>query len=108
MPRHRRTGTPWTELPGFGRIAFPRNDDLPDTEHEIRSMTSAGTKAVAMTSTPAVVDLDPVHSPDGKRIAFTRWGADPDELWVMNADGTGLAVVPGSGWAHHPGWSPIA
>ncbi|MEV4514214.1 hypothetical protein AB0K00_35300 [Dactylosporangium sp. NPDC049525] len=91
---------------GSARIAFSRNDDLPGTEHEIMSMTSTGTNVVVLTNTPAVVDLDPVYSPDGKRIAFTRWGAGPDELWVMNADGTGLAVVPGSGRAHHPAWSP--
>src|SRR4051794_39628907 len=66
------------------RIVFSRNDDLPNTEHEIMSMTSTGGNVLALTNTPAVADLDPVHSPDGKRIAFSRWGAGADELWVMN------------------------
>ncbi|GAA3240497.1 hypothetical protein GCM10010532_080960 [Dactylosporangium siamense] len=60
------------------RIVFSRNDDLPGTEPEIMSMTSAGTNVLALTNTPAIVDLGPVYSPDGKRIAFSRWGAGPD------------------------------
>jgi Tol biopolymer transport system component len=85
------------------RIVFSRNDI---SNHDIYSMTPAGTKVVALTSTPGVQDVFPVVSPDGKRIALTRYGAGPDNLWVMNADGSGLTVVPGSGRTGRASWSP--
>ena len=46
-------------------------------------------------------------SPDGQRIAFTRWRSGPDEpyeadIWVANADGADAhALVEGPGW-HDP------
>jgi TolB protein len=51
----------------------------------------------------------PVWSPDGRRIAFMRaWGNDGD-IYVMNADGSGLRRLTrneGPGWAWLPMWSP--
>jgi TolB protein len=88
---------------GEPRIVFSRNDIA---NHDIYSMTPAGTKLAALTASPGVQDLFPAVSPDGKRIALTRYGAWSDEIWVMNADGTGLAVVPGSGRAGRASWSP--
>jgi len=85
------------------RIVFSRNDI---SNHDIYSMTSTGANVVAMTNTPGVQDLSPAGSPDGKRIAFRRAGAGPDQLWVMNADGSGVTVVPGSGRVGDPSWSP--
>jgi Tol biopolymer transport system component len=42
-------------------------------------------------------DAEPAWSPDGAKIAFERGSSDtgrPVELYVMNADGTGLTVLP--------------
>ncbi|WP_119730902.1 protein kinase domain-containing protein [Thermomonospora amylolytica] len=54
-------------------------------------------------------DVLPQWSPKKDRIAFTRWraGAETSEIWVMNADGSGLrrigqGIVPRSRVA----WSP--
>jgi Tol biopolymer transport system component len=51
----------------------------------------------------------PVWSPDGRKIAFMRsWGNDGD-IYVMNADGSGLRRLTrndGPGWAWIPVWSP--
>jgi Tol biopolymer transport system component len=51
----------------------------------------------------------PVWSPDGRKIAFMRaWGNDGD-IFVMNADGSGLRRLTrndGPGWAWLPMWSP--
>jgi TolB protein len=51
----------------------------------------------------------PVWSPDGRRIAFMRtWGNDGD-IYVMDADGSGirrLTRTPGPGWTWFPIWSP--
>jgi len=56
---------------------------------------------------------DPQYSPDGTRIAFTvtthnlKKGKSNSDLWMMNADGTGLrqlTFVPQADY--HPRWSP--
>lgn len=50
----------------------------------------------------------PVFSPDGLRIALNSSvaGADPD-IWVMQADGSGLAQLTGAGtFDAMPGWMP--
>ncbi|TNY35889.1 protein kinase domain-containing protein [Thermomonospora catenispora] len=54
-------------------------------------------------------DVLPRWSPDRDRIAFTRWrpGADASEVWVMNADGSGLRRVgPGVVPRSRVAWSP--
>jgi len=45
----------------------------------------------------------PQWSPDGTRILFT---GDPDGIFVMNADGSGLARVPIEGQAAGASWEP--
>ena len=53
-------------------------------------------------------DTDPAWSPDGTRIAFIRSkpGAFP-ELYMVNADGTGLQRLTTNSWIEgHPAWSP--
>jgi len=52
--------------------------------------------------------IDPVLSPDGAKVAFTRWGGtDPGSLWVINADGTGERAVLGNiKQVKSPAWSP--
>lgn len=49
---------------------------------------------------------DPVYSPSGSQIAFTRIGDPPPaQIWIMNADGTGQRQLTqdGGSW---PTWSP--
>ena len=48
-------------------------------------------------------DLDPAWSPDGRRIAFHSYRDGPSQIYVMNADGTGVTrLSPGEA----PAWSP--
>jgi WD40 repeat protein len=61
---------------------------------------------------PAVVgstvdDTEPAWSPDGTKIAFasTRGSGGGWNVWVMNADGTNVHVLPGD-LSQHPAWSP--
>lgn len=62
--------------------------------------------------TSGALDVEPVFSPDGTRIAFGRISGDsPDgqleAIYVINSDGTGLheVVAPRAG-LEHPDWSP--
>lgn len=50
----------------------------------------------------------PTYSPTGDRIAFIRVENDGTRagLWVMNADGTGIAQIPGPVDPADPQWSP--
>jgi Tol biopolymer transport system component len=55
---------------------------------------------------------DPTWSPDGKRIAFVDRGDVDGDLYVMNADGTGVKQLTHSSYssgdygARNPSWSP--
>jgi dipeptidyl aminopeptidase/acylaminoacyl peptidase len=49
--------------------------------------------------------VDPVWSPDGEQIAFTRW-REPRGVWVINSDGTGERRVFDWDEARWPSWSP--
>ncbi|MGD9049234.1 MAG: DPP IV N-terminal domain-containing protein [Anaerolineae bacterium] len=48
---------------------------------------------------------DPVWSPDGQQIAFTRF-RDPRGVWVVDADGTGERLLFDWHQAAYPSWSP--
>jgi Tol biopolymer transport system component len=51
--------------------------------------------------------MDPVLSPDGKRVAFTRWDGVDGSLWVIGVDGSDEHQVAGGiKQAKHPTWSP--
>lgn len=51
--------------------------------------------------------IDPVLSPDGRQVAFTRWDGDDGSLWVIGADGTNERQIAGGiKQAKHPTWSP--
>lgn len=55
--------------------------------------------------------LDPVISPDGKTVAFTRWDspgfASLGSVWVINVDGSGERIITNvAGRPKSPTWSP--
>jgi TolB protein len=81
--------------PDGTQIAFVR-------EGHIAVMRVGGAEIRVLTS-GEVKDSGPQWSPDGHRILFIR---DPGELFVMNADGTGLAQVPIEGQAGGASWGP--
>ncbi len=51
--------------------------------------------------------IDPVLSPDGSQVVFTRWNGEDGSIWVINADGSGERTILGATkQAKHPAWSP--
>ena len=77
---------------GNGKIAFASDRDFDGavTKHreEIYVMDADGSNQTRLTNNRGR-DLDPVFSPDGKKIAFTSDRDGNSEIYVMNADGTG-------------------
>jgi Tol biopolymer transport system component len=47
----------------------------------------------------------PAWSSDGSQIAFSVVGALEPQIWIVNADGSGLRAVPGA-HGYNPAWSP--
>ena len=83
-----------------GRIAF--------SDGSIGTINADGTDRVSLTS--GAYDFYPSWSPDGRRIAFSRYLETPSEsmgVYVMNADGSGLQLITDPSMsALHPTWSP--
>jgi Tol biopolymer transport system component/uncharacterized protein YraI len=51
--------------------------------------------------------IDPVLSPDGQTVAFTRWEGEVGTLWLINIDGSNERVILGNMTkAKGPEWSP--
>jgi WD40 repeat protein len=49
----------------------------------------------------------PQFSPDGQKIAFSRWPKDGNpDIWVMNSDGADRVALTNLDWADMPAWSP--
>lgn len=109
--------------PGGTRLAFSRRartdtivcDPAPpacsggktDTATDVFTMNPDGTDIRQLTSTPAVDEVDPSYSPDGRMIAYYRRPAGDDdlgEIWVMNADGSGKRLVA---LGANPEWSTL-
>ena len=58
---------------------------------------------------PGVRARTPVWSPDGKRIAYLSDATGEYEIWLTNADGTGVPkrlTTDGAPWKFAPEWSP--
>lgn len=61
-----------------------------------------------LATSDSILYLDPIVSPDGTRIAYSRSVAyvAGSEIWVMNADGTGTARLTSGHNDLQPAWSP--
>jgi Tol biopolymer transport system component len=87
----------------------------PSATSRIYVMNADGTGAKALTrdsdTSFARADRDPVWSPDGRKIAFTRVSdinqVTNQQLWLMNADGSGQTIVATPDHPAYPSWQPL-
>ena len=86
--------------PDGGTIAF-------DLLGDIYTMPISGGTPRRITSGLAF-DMQPRFSPDGSRIAFTSDRGGGDNIWVMNADGSGARAITSETFTltNAPTWSP--
>jgi imidazolonepropionase-like amidohydrolase/Tol biopolymer transport system component len=87
VPMNTNEGT-WMNVdvsPDGRTIAF-------DLLGDIYTMPIAGGRPTRITSGLAF-DMQPRFSPDGRLIAFTSDRGGADNIWVMNADGTGARAI---------------
>ncbi|HEX7313440.1 MAG TPA: Calx-beta domain-containing protein [Pyrinomonadaceae bacterium] len=95
--------------PDGGRIVYAGGVE---NGHGIYVVNADGTNRKMLLPTPPFVsDLSPAWSSDGARIAFaSNRDAGPAnyEIFVMNADGTGLTRITNNNPAHdgYPAWRP--
>ena len=82
------------------------------------TMKADGSGRLQLTSNSDYFDTDPVWSPDGAHIAYQRWENHNQDVYLMNADGTGqrrltnkqgadfFTDVPAEHWANETiGWA---
>jgi len=74
---------------------------------DIYTMAISGGRPTRITSGLAF-DMQPRFSPDGRMIAFTSDRGGADNIWVMNADGTGARAITRETFRllNAPTWSP--
>lgn len=102
--------------PGTASAAFPGNDGEIIYTHwtsanvieDIYSVKKNGGPTTALTSTPSISDRDPAWNAAGTRIAFHRANAAGTitGIWTMNADGSGLTMVPNTDGGFSAAWAP--
>jgi Tol biopolymer transport system component len=97
-------GSEWdpTWSPDGETIAFKSSRTTPGNE-DIFLMTAAGSDVTPITDHPGR-DVDPAWSPDGSQIAFASDRDGDLGIYIMNADGTEVTRLVGSGRA--PVWTP--
>jgi Tol biopolymer transport system component len=95
------TGASWA--PDGGHIAFA--SDRAGGALQIWTMKPDGSALVKLTST-VKLNSAPDWSPDGTRIVFESYRDGQDEIYVMNANGTGQTRLTFTGGNTYPEWSP--
>ena len=94
--------TAWS--PSGQRIAFASTRDDADGHADIYTMRADGTDVRQLTKTSEVNDVNPVWSPNGKLIAFTRFSVSYTGLYTMRADGGGQTKLKNASGSDHGDW----
>jgi TolB protein len=88
-------------------IFYSWNTEVGPTSGEIYVMDSGGTGPWTALTANNALDADPEFSPDGQRIVFMSERDGNQEIYVMNADGSGtVRLTDAPGLDGTPRWSP--
>lgn len=86
------------------RVAFARQQPGGGDNEDVYLMAADGTGLTQLT-TDTTEETTPCFSPDGTRIVFESDRTGESKLFVMNADGTGVASIAGpAGTEDEPQW----
>jgi tricorn protease-like protein len=90
-----------------GRILFSANVD-PFDRYDIYIMNADGSDRIQLTDTPDRLELGAVLSPDGTRIAYSRFEpSSGEQIFIMNADGSDqVQLTDDAAGGFDPAWSP--
>lgn len=89
-----------------GRLVVFRDvRDGVNINDEIYAVGANGDELVNLTNSPDSNEWGPALSPDGERIAFNSDRGGEPQVYVMNADGTGVELLADR-WGEYPAWSP--
>jgi TolB protein len=98
--------------PTEGKIIFasrPNTEDgtTDDSYYDVYITNTDGSGKTNLTANPTNNDIEPVWSPGGKQIAFVSDRDGNNEIYVMNADGTGvIRLTDDEASDGEPVWSP--
>jgi uncharacterized protein YgiM (DUF1202 family) len=102
-----------TELPPTDQPAPPSNLPRPDSPNLLALQLSSGGQIMLINADGSGLrrlthGIDPVLSPDGQTVAFTRWDENEQgSLWTIKTDGTNERQVIGDlRKAKGPDWAP--
>jgi TolB protein len=78
---------------------------------DIYGVPASGGAPTQMTGTPGISERGPSWAPNGLRMVLLRYGTDSggstvNGLWVADASGNAMNVIPGTGTGFDPAWSP--
>ena len=94
----------WTDTLTVVRGILFQTDREGDWEIYVMNPDGTNPRNVSMNTAG---DVEPDWSPDGTKIALTRWVGDDRSIYVMDADGTNVKrLTSGPNWDEAPDWSP--
>ena len=109
MPSPSDSATPLPAPTVAGIIAFAKAGELSGHTY---SVSTDGTELTPLTKAGVREEFEAAWSPDGSELAFVRGDTGSGlegtnfKVWLMNADGSGLSMVPNTGRMADPAWRP--
>jgi TolB protein len=94
--------------PDGSKVAFASTRSTNNGHWDIWVVDLVGKNFQNLTpNTPNSTESAPTWSPSGLQLAFTSDRTGSNQIWIMNADGTGARKISSESRADRPSWSPL-